>query len=66
MTDGTIDGVTGRQIEHVHTGSDFARALNDTTTMVQRLRLEDLSTDDKAVLRRLLRALVNFHRMSQR
>ena len=66
MMDGTIDGLNDHQIHQSHTESAFLRALTDTTAMVQGLRLEDLSAEEGALLRRLLRELVAINRVSSK
>jgi hypothetical protein len=64
MPDGTIDDITGRQIDRAHTEADLVRVLSDTTNMVQRLRRQDLSTEEEAALRRLLRVLIELQASS--
>jgi hypothetical protein len=66
MTDRTIHRVPGLQTDHAHTESDFVRLLNETTAVVQRLNREDLSTEQVAVLRRLLDVLISWQRQSRR
>jgi hypothetical protein len=64
MPDGTIDDITARQIDRAHTEPNLVRVLNDTTNLVQRLRRQDLSTEEEAALRRLLRVLIELQASS--
>jgi hypothetical protein len=65
MTYRTIHGVPGLQTDRTYTESDFVRSLNETTAIVQRLNREDLSSEEEAVLRRLLDVLINLRRQSR-